>query len=519
MLKLVGWRPFAVVLSLIALSVPAAPASEVTPENVSAAIRDLEKLAQQTLEKTGVPGMAIAVVYRDQVVYLKGFGVRQVGTAAAVDPDTVFQLASVSKPIASTVLARLVGEGVIGWDDRVIDHDPDFRLYDPWVTREITLRDLLCHRTGLHGQEGNLLEDLGYSGPEILHRLRYVRPSSSFRTHYAYDNFTYTEAGAAGARAAGKSWEDLSAEKLYRPLGMNSTSSRFADYQAAANRALLHVQVDEKWVAKFTRDPDPEAPAGGASSTVRDMAQWLRLQLGSGKFNGQQLIAADALAETHRPQIVSDIAQNPASDRTGFYGLGWGVGYNDQGHVRFSHSDGFASGGATTVYLLPGEELGIVVLTNSFPIGVPEAMSASFFDLVLTGKVQQDWLGIYGQGFEALFKEYFANRTDYSKRPAQPSPALPTSAYAGIYRNDFFGDVQIVEKDGGLVLQQGPAKIVTPLQHFDRDLFVYQPVGESAGALSGVAFRVGPDQRAASVVVENLDIFGQGTFTRVPASN
>jgi CubicO group peptidase (beta-lactamase class C family) len=513
----IGWRHLASLVFVVTLSVRSGLASEVTPEKVSAALPELEKLAQQTLEKTGVPGMAIAVVYQDQVVYLKGFGVRQVGTAAAVDPDTIFQLASVSKPIASTVLARLVGEGVIGWDDRVIDHDPDFRLYDPWVTREITLRDLLCHRTGLHGQEGNLLEDLGYSGPEILHRLRYVRPSSSFRTHYAYDNFTYTEAGAAGARAAGKSWEDLSAEKLYRPLGMNSTSSRFADYQAAANRALLHVQVDGKWVAKFTRDPDPEAPAGGASSTVRDIAQWVRLQLASGKFNGQQLIAADALAETHRPQIVNNVPQNPATDRAGFYGLGWNVFYDGQGRVRLNHSGAFFLGAATQVALLPGEGLGIVVLTNSFPIGVPEAMSASFFDLVLTGKVQQDYLGIYGQAFEALFKEYTAYRTDYSKRPAQPSPPLSTSAYAGIYRNDFFGDLQIVEKDGGLVMQLGPKQISSPLQHFDRDLFIYQPAGESGGGLSGVAFRVGSDQRAASVVIENLDIFGQGTFTRVPA--
>jgi Domain of unknown function (DUF3471) len=133
--------------------------------------------------------------------------------------------------------------------------------------------------------------------------------------------------------------------------------------------------------------------------------------------------------------------------------------------------------------------------------------------------VQRDWVALYGQAFEAWLKEYFGGRVDYSKPPAQPSPPLPDSAYAGTYRSDFFGEIQIVEKDGGFVLQQGPAKIVSPLRHFDRDLFVYQPVGESAGGLSGVAFPVGPDQSATSVVIENLDIFGQGTFTRVPAGN
>jgi CubicO group peptidase (beta-lactamase class C family) len=517
----VGWRPAAALLFLIALTVQAGPASEVTLEKVTAALPELEKLAQQTLEKTGVPGMAIGVVYRDQVVYLKGFGVREAGTAAAVDVDTVFQLASVSKPMASTVLARLVGEGVIGWDDRVIDRDPDFRLFDPWVTREVTLRDLLCHRTGLPGQAADLLEDLGYNREQILYRLRYLKPTSSFRSHYDYNNLTYTEAGVAGARAAGKSWEDLSVEKLYRPLGMTSTSSRFADYQAAPNHARLHVSFDGKWVARYVRYPDAEAPAGGVSSTARDMAQWLRLQLGNGKFNGKQLIAAEALAETHRPQMVSHLPENPATDRASFYGLGWNVGDDEGGRVRWNHSGGFDLGAATQIALLPAEELGIVVLTNAAPIGVPEGISASFFDLVLDGKVQRDWLGGYKQLFAAFFKEYDGRGADYSQPPAQKTPPLPADAYVGSYHNDLFGDLQVVAKEGGLVLHAGPDQTPFPLQHYDRDVFLYQPVGEFAGGLIGVAFQVGPDQKAASVVIENLDIYsrGQGTFTRTPAGN
>src|SRR5262249_1858986 len=145
----------------------------------------------------------------------------------------------------------------------------------------------------------------------------------SFRAGYAYTNFGFTAGALAAAHAAGKSWEDLSAEKLYRPLGMKSTSSRFADYAAAKNRAHLHVQVDGKWLAKYVREPDAQPPAGGAGSTVRDMAQWVRLQLGDGKYNGKQLIAARALAETHRPQVIDRPPANPARDRAGFYGLGW----------------------------------------------------------------------------------------------------------------------------------------------------------------------------------------------------
>jgi CubicO group peptidase (beta-lactamase class C family) len=386
----VGGRCSVVLLFLVTLAGRAAPAAEVIPQKVRAALPELERLAQQTLKKTGVPGLSVAVVHQDQVVYLKGFGTRQAGKEGPVGPDTVFQLASVSKPLASTVLAALVGEGVIGWDDRVIDRDPCFRLYDPWVTREVTLRDLLCHRSGLPDHAGDLLEDLGYGRAEVLRRLRYQKPGSSFRSRFAYTNFGYTAAAVAAARAAGKPWEDLAAEKLYRPLGMRSTTSRFADYVAAGDRAHLHVRVEGKWAPRYVRDPDAQSPAGGASSTARDLAQWLRLQLGGGKFNGRQVIAAKALAETHRPQIISTPPQNPATDRANFYGLGWNVNYDDRGRARLGHSGGFDLGAATAVSLLPSEGLGIVVLTNAAPVGVPEAVSASFFDLVLIGKVTKD---------------------------------------------------------------------------------------------------------------------------------
>jgi CubicO group peptidase (beta-lactamase class C family) len=325
--------------SLILLPLPAQarPAPLVTPDKVKSALPQLEKLAEQTLKKTGVPGLSVAVVHRDRAVYLKGFGVRRAGTDALVDPDTVFQLASVSKPMATTVLAALVGERRIGWDDRVIDHDPGFRLADPWVTRELTLRDLLCHRSGLPAHAGDLLEDLGYGRAEILRRLRFVKPASSFRSRYAYTNFGFTAAAVAGARAAGKSWEDLAAEKLYRPLGMKSTSSRYADYASAANRAHLHVRSGGKWVARYARDPDAQSPAGGASSTARDLARWMRLHLAGGKFDGKQVVAAKALAETHSPQVVSRPPHNPATDRAHFYGIGWVVDYDDGGRVRLTH--------------------------------------------------------------------------------------------------------------------------------------------------------------------------------------
>jgi CubicO group peptidase (beta-lactamase class C family) len=459
--------------------------------------------------KTGVPGMAIAVVYKDAVIYLKGFGVRAAGKPELVDPDTVFQLASMSKPMAATVVAALVSDGLVRWDDRVIDHDPEFQLSDPWVTREVTIRDLFAHRSGLPGTAGNDLESVGYDRHEILRRLRYLKLASSLRSQYAYSNFGLTEGAIAAARATGKSWEDVAAEKLYQPLGMTSTSSRFADYTAAKNRALIHVRVNSKWVPKFTRDADAQSPAGGVSSTARDLAAWMRLELADGKFNGKQLIAAEALAQTHVPQIVQ------GANQPSFYGLGWSVDYDDQGRVFWNHAGAFSLGARTKVSLLRAEGLGIVVLANAFPTGVPDGIAASFYDLVLHGTLTRDWIAFWNTRYAALVASLSAGAAAYAKPPAHVSPALPSIAYVGTYTNDYAGNIEISEKDGALMLQLGPGKKTFPLKHWARDVFLYEPDAELPGVWSGVTFGIGADQKAQQVVLENFSNDNQGLFTRV----
>ncbi|MBL8792673.1 MAG: serine hydrolase [Planctomycetia bacterium] len=511
-MKTSGWQSLAF-LMLAPLAVQAAP-PEVTPEKLKAALPALDKLVEQTLQKTGVPGVAIAVVHRDQVVHLKGFGVRAAGRPELVDADTVFQIASMSKPMATTVLARLVGDKVIRWDDRVIDHLPEFRMYDPWVTRELTLRDCLCHRSGLPEQAGDWLEDIGYERDAILHRLRFLKPASSFRSRYAYTNFGFTAAAVAGAKAAGKPWEDLCAEQLYRPLGMTATSSRYADYAAAKNRVLIHVRVDGKWTAKNIRQPDAQAPAGGVSSTARDLAQWMRLQLAGGAWNGKPLVDAKALAETHQPQIVS--GYHPETRQEALYALGWGISRDEQGRLYWKHSGAFFLGIRTEVALLPAEGLGIITLSNAAPTGVPEGINASFFDLVLHGKLRQDWITLWNDRFEQFVQMSLGAETNYAKPSASPSPALPAATYVGRYANDYFGAVEVVEQQGALQLRLGPKPLTFPLRHYDRDVFVYQPTGESAGGPSGVTFTVGPQRQASRVVIECLNGNGQGAFERMP---
>jgi CubicO group peptidase (beta-lactamase class C family) len=387
-------------------------------------------------------------------------------------------------------------------------------MFDPWVTREITIRDMYAHRSGLPEHAGDLLEDLGFTRAEILHRLRYQHPVSSFRSHYAYTNFGLTEGGVAAAKAYGLEWEEASKQKLYDPLGMSSTSSRYADFMARSNKAFGHVLVNGKWVQKFKRDPDPESPAGGVSSSVNDLAKWMRLQLANGKFDGKQIVDEKALAETHHPHMLTGFS--PFTGLPGFYGLGWNVSYDQEGRLRLNHSGAFALGAATHVNLLPGEQLGIVVLTNAYPVGIAEALGTTFLDIALYGKPTQDWF--------ALFRELLSNPAaigtvlgfDYSKGPPSHGPALKNSAYVGRYTNDFFGDISIVEKDSGLAIVQGPQGKTFPMKHYDRDTFTYETEGESAVGMSGITFTIGPDGKATQVAVENLNVHGEGSLKRIP---
>ena len=194
--------------------------------------------------------------------------------------------------------------------------------------------------------------------------------------------------------------------------------------------------------------------------------------------------------------------------------LGWNVGYDGQGRIRWSHSGAFNLGAATCVDVLPSERIGIAVLTNTNPTGVPEAVGRSFLDLVLTGKVERDWLALFGQAMASIMAPDYGTAVDYSKPPPQRSSSLANAAYVGRYRNDLYGPAEIAESAGGLVLKLGPKQSLYATRHFDRDVFTYQPVGENAYGLSALTFRVGADHKAAALTIENLDGNGQGTFVR-----
>ena len=499
----------------IPMPVPVDMHPKLTHEAVDQAVTVLDELAAQEVAQGTVPGLAIAVVFEDQVIFTKGYGRREVGAEAAVDSDTVFQLASLSKPVGATVVAALIGKGRIDWDTRIADLDPGFAMHVPWVTDQLTIRDLYAHRSGLPDHAGDLLEDLGFSREEVLHRLRYLEPSSSFRSAYAYTNFGLTEAAVAAASAYDLDWEDASAQYLYEPVGMGSTSSRYADFDARENKALGHVLENGAWVHNAQRQPDAQSPAGGVSSSVNDMAKWMRLQLGKGMFEDDEIVAQEPLEESHLPHMLTE-ARSPFG-YPGFYGLGWNVGWMPDGRSRLSHSGAFAMGAATAVSLYPDDGLGIVVLTNAAPIGVPEALAAIFSDTAFYGEPTQDWLPLYRGLFERMVQEELG--PDFSKPPEDPMPAAEPAAYLGTYENDYVGAVEIVAGAGGLAMVIGPERKTFPLTHYDRDIFTWETAGENAIGLSSVTFILDLDRKATSMVVSQFDKLGAGNLDRKDASD
>ncbi|MDP4006369.1 serine hydrolase [Methylobacterium sp. NEAU K] len=501
-------------LDVMSVGSSSAFAQTITRAQVEARLPALEVLAQQAVDAGEVPGLAIAVVFGDETIFLKGFGQREVGRPERVGPDTVFQIASLSKPVTSTVVAALVSEGVIDWDSRVADLDPAFQLHDPYPTSQVTVRDFFNHRSGLPGTSGDDLEDIGYGRDEILRKLRLVRPSSSFRAGYSYSNFGFTEGAVAAARPTGKPWDIVAQEKLFGPLGMTSTSTTYAGFLTRLDRAALHVRADGAWVARIKRDPDAQAPAGGISSSARDLAQWLRLEIGDGMTEHKRLIAAAALAQTHVPLTAR--GRNPVTGSASFYGLGWNVEYGRHGLV-WGHAGAFSVGAQTLVSIHPESKLGIVLLTNAFPSGVPEGLADSFADLVFDGMIGKDWLKDWGEAYRNMFAPtYAAAAARYATPPVGASASLALAAYTGRYANAYVGEAVVTQANGTLTLAIGPAGTRNyPLRHFDRDLFICFPDAEAPERPSAIRFSIGNDGQATTMTVDSLNTSNLGILERL----
>ncbi|UXA12711.1 serine hydrolase [Mycobacterium sp. SMC-8] len=488
---------------------PLVPAMPLPDNAVQNAVAELDGIAERLVAESGIPGMAVAVVHGGKTVYAKGFGVKNLERADRPDnrvgPDTVFQLASLSKPLSATVVATLVGQGQVSWDTPLVSRLPWFGLSDPAVTQMVTVGDMFSHRSGLPDHAGDKLEDLGYDRRQVLERLREL-PLDPFRTSYAYTNFGLTAGAEAVAAGTGKSWEQLASHALLAPLGMTATSYTFGDYEARPDRAVGHIRIDGRYEPRYVRDAQAQSPAGGASSSVNDMARWMAMVLADGQHDGRALIDPKALLPAVTPQVVSSRGSEPAM-RSGFYGYGFNVGTTPAARTELSHSGAFELGAATNVLFLPSADVAIVALTNASPAGIPEALTAQFADLVQFGEVREDWGDLYGKAFADMDKPVGA--LVGQQRPVGAKPPSPLPSYAGVYRNAYWGPATVAERDGRLQLTLGP-RGTFELSPWDGDVFTFPVSSENAppGTVSTATFA------GDALTLEYFDDDGKGVFTR-----
>ena len=450
----------------------AAPAWAQRPTKASPdPAKTLDAYVTKALAEWGLPGTAIAVVRNDSVIYARGFGVREVGKPDAVTSNTVFAVGSTSKAFTATALGILVDEGKVAWDDKVTRHLSGFQLFDPYVTRELVVRDLLTHRSGL-ARGDRLWSGSQYDRAEVLRRVRYLEPSWSFRSTYGYQNIMFLAAGAVVEKASGGSWDEFVTRRIFQPLGMRNTVTSVTQLGALSDVATPHERLDGAYRPVPWLNIDNIGPAGSINSSVHDMAQWVRLQLGGGSVGGRSYLSAKSLKETHTPQMIQRMSDDdekmwPMTHLLA-YGLGWTI-RDYYGRKMVAHG-GAIRGMRAHVVLMPEANLGVVALVNGPQTSFPTAIANRAVDLYL-GNPARDWSALMlsaARVAEARASET-RRKTEGARTPGT-SPTLPLARYAGVYADSMYGEVRVRQEGVGLVMEFGPNQ-TGDLSHWHYDTF------------------------------------------------
>lgn len=439
-----------------------------------ARLKEIDEYARQVMKDWRVPGFAMAIVKDDKVIFAKGYGLRKLGETAPVDERTLFAVASNSKAFTAALLGILVDEGKIKWDDPVTKYLPGFQLYDPYVTREMTIRDLLSHRSGLETFGGDLLwYETTYDSKEVVRRVRYLKPTSSFRSRFGYQNIMFIAAGEVVTAVTGKSWSDFVKERILTPLGMNATTTTIRDFKSGDNIATPHNEVSDTIRIVRYGNVDGAAAAAGINSNVIDMAQWLRLQLGKGTYESRKIFSPTVGRDMWQPNTILPISEggekfNPTRHFRA-YGMGWFLS-DYHGRKMIDHSGGL-DGMISQSGMIPEERLGVVILSNS-ETSLPVIMMNKVFDMFL-GVPKRDWnaelLERVKQGRTAAKK---AELEEETSRVKNSKPSLALSQYAGSYGGTMYGEARITEENGKLVLRLVPSpNLVADLEHWQYDTF------------------------------------------------
>lgn len=456
------------------------------------ALKHLEESVPQAMSQTGTPGLAVAVVQGDTVVYQKGFGVRRLGEASPVTPETVFQIGSISKSFTAALVGMLVDQRKIEWKDRVVDHLPGFRLADPWVTREFRVFDLMSQHSGLPYTAGDLQLFFQVDRNHVVEVLRHFQPASSFRTEFAYQNGLFLAAAQLLEEKTGQRWERLLQERLFEPLGMNRTTSSFADYMAESNRAGLHQSSDGRvnalaWEWPYLGYVDLLGPAGGINSNALDMARYLTFRMNE----SSDLLSKESAHFLRRPQTVV---------RPGlYYCQAWM--YMERPEGPFIWHNGETSGAKNMLCFVPDKKIGIVVLSNLRANPLPEWVALSFLD------------SYFGQPVKAF--ENHKPQEETPQPPARPAPHRALEDYQAVFQNPVYGSLEVASRKGRVEVRfdgKGPSY---PLKHWDGDRFWLQLPVVDAPADGFVDFSFSPEGKVESVLLEAFDDGSVGTFRRL----
>jgi len=465
----------------------------------------IDELAARAMERFQTPGIAIGVLKDGELVYAAGHGVRDIRYDDPIDVDTIFQIASLTKAFTTAALGILVDDGKLHWDDRVIDHLPEFRMYDPWVTREFTIRDLLTHRSGLGLGAGDLLfwPKQVSTRKEVVKAIRHLKPETSFRTAYAYDNLLYVIAGELLSAVSGMPWEDFVEKRIMAPLEMSDCRALPSRVSDNDNRATPHMLVEGKLQTTFFSGGGATAAAGAVNCNVAGLAKWAAVHLAHGALpDGSRLISEETHADLWQPVTlipVDDLSRDHGRTHFIAYALGWGL-KDFFGYLYVSHSGGL-QGMTTYIALLPEKNIAVIVLTNQFSRAYRAVASGVLNSYV--SDTPADWVEIFAQSdaeisgdAEREVEEAFGNRDAESK------PSLPLAAYAGVYSDRWYGDVIVEQDDDGLLMLFSRSELMTgPLEHFQYDTFVARWRDRSLLADAYATFSLGADGSVESITM------------------
>ena len=421
-------------------------------------IPDLKALSvyiEKTAREWKTPGLAVAIVKNDNVLFAKGFGVRRLGRPSPVDERTVFPIASCTKAFTAAALALFVDDGRIRWDDPVTTHLRDLHLQEPSLSRRLTVRDLLCHRSGLPKATGDhLWFATTYPRSEILRRLRYLKPRYAHRQRFEYENLMFIAAGQIVPAVAGKSWDAFLKERIFLPLGMSTASTSITALKGqGGNVVSAHVEIRDEVRPAPLINVDNLGPAGSINASVLDIAQWLKLLLNQGVFNGRQIVSSTVVQEMWKPQIaLAQSAQGSSPKGLPAYGLGWFLD-DYQGRRVVEHGGGLV-GVTAQISLLPQERLGVVVLSNKSykAISLPRLLANRIFSLFVETAAKDaisDYLA-YEKRSRQESREMEAG--DDSSVTGNTRRRLDLDRFTGVYANRMYGNVKVSIAKGKLML-------------------------------------------------------------------